>query len=300
MLQYNSNRCSHSDSVSFENSILGFPKIGVCINIEQTEIYLSGGVCMSLNRFSISDNLITIYQKGWSKLATATLRNDYKDEIQSVTWSEKGGYLYNGKLGSLHSYIIKKWYGEDIHRSMIDSGFIVEHMDNNKFNCQIENLCFLNRGENVAKGQTLDKYSKDKRYIALNLFKDFYTQLYHISVFFNYPAVLNCDETDEAVIDLAYLLYDEDYEFVINDARHILLEYNKHKTFSPQKLSFVDYHIEGAYGKPTPFAVYDEYVNGSHGHTVFYIEKSSMIENWTLENKQNFFHLRGTSASERK
>lgn len=255
---------------------------------------------MSLNSFSISGDLLTIYREGWSQLATATIRDDYKDEIQSVTWTNDDGYLKNKKLGSLHSYIIKKWYGEDMHRSMLDNGFIVEHMDNNGFNCQIENLCFLNRGENVAKGQTLDKYSEDKRYIALNLFKDFSTQLYQISIFFNYPAVLKSEDIEGAVVDLAYLLYDEDYELVINDARHILLEYDKHKTFSPKKLSFADYHIEGSYGKPWPLDMYDEYIKGEHGHGVVFIEKSHMKENWTLENKRTFFHLRGTPSSERK
>jgi hypothetical protein len=248
---------------------------------------------MSKNTFSENGNSITIYQDSWCKVATATLRDDYKDEIQNVTWTNNDGYLYNKKLGSLHSYIMKKWYGEDVHRDMLNNGFIVEHMDNNHFNCQIENLCFLNRGENIAKGQTLDKYSQDKRYRALNLFKDFSTQLYQISVFFNYPATLKCDGIEGAVIDLVYLLYDEDYEMVINDARHILLEYDKHKTFSPQKLSFADYHIEGAYGKPIPLEIYDEYINGEHGHTVTFIEKSYMKTNWTLDDKKTFFYLRG-------
>lgn len=251
---------------------------------------------MSLNEQS---SIYSIYRAGWKQVATTTIRPDYEDELKNATWTINKGYLTNGKLGSLHSYIIKKWYGEDVYRKMLDNGFIVEHMDGNKLNCQIENLCFLGRCENVAKGQTLDKYSFDKSYIALNLFKDFYTQLYQISISFNYPAILVCNGIEGAVIDLAYLLYNEDYEWVINDATHILLEYKKYKTFSPKKLNYVDYHIEGAYGKPCSIEKYEEYLYGNHGHTVFIMRKCHMLENWTLTNKRNFFHLRSKPQNDK-
>ena len=152
----------------------------------------------------------------------------------------------------------------------------------------------MSYSENLAKGHTLDKYTQDKRYIALNLFKDFSTQLYQISIVFNYAAKFICENIDNAVIELAVLLYDKDesYEMVINDARHIMLEYSQHKTFTPSKLSFVDYHIEGEYREQSPLELYERYINGGHGCAIAYIEKKHMIENWNLENPRRFFWFR--------
>lgn len=57
---------------------------------------------------------------------------------------------------------------------------------NNRYDCRICNLEFLSFRHNVAKGQTLDVESAEMKYhIALNLFKDFSTGLYQISIGFN-------------------------------------------------------------------------------------------------------------------
>ena len=249
---------------------------------------------MSKNTFSISGDVLTIYRDEWGKIATATVRPDYLEEIQTPKWTKNNNYLQSSTLGTLHSYIIKKWYTEPVYRSFIDNGFIVEHMDGDGFNCQIENLCFLPYGENIAKGHTLDKYTQDKRYIALNLFKDFQTQLYQITIAFNYPAKLICDDVSNAVVDLAFLLYDKDtpYEIVINNARHIMLEYSYYKTFTPSKLNFIDFQIEGEYRQQSPIQLYESYINGAHQSHIAYMEKKHMIENWTMENKISKYIMR--------
>ena len=247
---------------------------------------------MSKNLFTPNGNHISIYRDGWPRIATATLREDYAYDLQRVTWSENKGYLQSS-LGTLHSFIARKWYTEEVYREMIDNGFVVEHMDDDGFNCTIENLCFLPFSENIAKGHTLDKYTKDKRYIALNIFKDFQTQLYQISIVFNYSARLICDNIHDAVIDMAFLLYDDSYEMVINDARHIMLEYSRNKTFTPSKLSFIDYKFEAEYRNQTPIEYYDRYISGEHSSPVCWIEKKHMIENWTLDTKISKCYLRG-------
>lgn len=62
----------------------------------------------SKNTFTISGDQITIAHPDWDFRATATIRDDYAEEIQSVTWSRNGAYLYNAKLGGyLHLYIMK-------------------------------------------------------------------------------------------------------------------------------------------------------------------------------------------------
>lgn len=73
---------------------------------------------------------------------------------------------------------------------MKDEGDVINHMDNDGHNCCIDNLCFLIADENKAKGMTLDKMSADKSHIALSMFKDFETQLFQMTIVFNYPAKL--------------------------------------------------------------------------------------------------------------
>ena len=64
---------------------------------------------MSKNIFNIMNDTIYISRTEWDFMACATVREDYLEEIQSVTWSLNGGrYLYNSKLGYLHSYIIEE------------------------------------------------------------------------------------------------------------------------------------------------------------------------------------------------
>lgn len=69
---------------------------------------------MSKNTFEIDGDTISITRPKWGFKAYATIKEDYLDEIQSVTWGlSNDRYPYNSKLGTLHSYIMKKWYGEE-------------------------------------------------------------------------------------------------------------------------------------------------------------------------------------------
>lgn len=130
----------------------------------------------SKNKFSVHGEEIHISRDGWNKLASATYREDYFEELTRITWTEDNGYLKNGKFGLLHRYIMKKWYGEEVVQAMDVKGWIVDHMNNDGFDCRISNLEFLATRHNVAKGQTVDVESEKMRYhIALNMFKDFTT-----------------------------------------------------------------------------------------------------------------------------
>lgn len=248
---------------------------------------------MSKNKFEIYGDIITIKHPEWDFLAHASIRDDYIDEIQSVTWSKNGEYLYNKKLGYLHIYIMKKWYGEEKYLQMSRAGYVIDHMDNNGHNCCINNLFFLTSDENKAKGLTVDKMSKKRTHMALSLYKDFETGYFQITIVFNYPAIAKIEGLERpAKIDLACLLYDCEYELVLNDARKILYDYRRDYTFEPERLHDIDFHIEGAYGTPCSIESYDKYMEGNHGHTVFYFNRKAPIPNWTLSNKREFFHLR--------
>ena len=43
----------------------------------------------SRNTFTINGDHVTISHPDWDFIATATLRDDYAEEFQSVTWSKK-------------------------------------------------------------------------------------------------------------------------------------------------------------------------------------------------------------------
>ena len=65
----------------------------------------------SKNRFEINGDTVHIFRDGWEHLASTSYRDDYIDELQSVTWGITNGYLRSNKLGYLHRYVVGKWYG---------------------------------------------------------------------------------------------------------------------------------------------------------------------------------------------
>ena len=140
----------------------------------------------SKNKFKLCDDTLEISRDKWCKIAFTSYREDYCKEITKYTWGEKNGYLHSGKLGYLHRYIMGKWYGQDVLDEMTKAGFVVDHMDNNGFECRIENLYFLAKNENTAKGLTLDIQIEEMRpRIALSIYRDFSTGLFQITMFFN-------------------------------------------------------------------------------------------------------------------
>ena len=188
---------------------------------------------------------------------------------------------------------MEKWYTKEILDTMTADNFVVDHMDGDGFNCNINNLCFLSRNENVAKGNTLDIECKNTEHIALKMFKDFQTELIQITIFFNYPAKLMLEGLErDAVVELAFLLYDADYRIVINDARSIMLDYRNNYEFIPNKLRFIDYQIEGSYGVAPGIKWFEEYISGKHGHGVALLNRVAPIKNWTKEKKREYISIR--------
>lgn len=172
-------------------------------------------------------------------------------------------------------------------------GYMVDHMDNDGHNCCIDNLCFLIADENKAKGMTLDKMSADKSHIALSMFKDFETQLFQMTIVFNYPAKLILSDLEKpAAIELAFFLYDCEYEMVINDARAIMYDYRRDYTFAPEALHAIDYHIEGKYGTPIPVERFDEYQQVDCDHTVVFFVKKAPIKGWKKGENRQVCYLR--------
>ena len=140
---------------------------------------------------------------------------------------------------------------------------------------------------------------KENTHMALTLCRDFDTEHFQITTVLNYPAIAKISTLESrAGIDLAYLLCDRDYPEVINDARTILYDYKRDYTFELEKRHVADYHIEGAYGLPVSKEAYDRYIEGGHGHTVFFFNRKAPMLDWKAEEHRRFFHLRGKPISE--
>lgn len=188
----------------------------------------------SKNKFEIINNEIHISKEGWPLIGLTTYREDYYEELTSKTWTltkansetDDKGYLSNKTLGLLHRYIVAKWYGQDVLDTMTQKGFVVDHLNNNHTDCRISNLEFLKKAYNTAKRQAFDVDSKMmEHHIAVNIFKDFSTGCYQITIGCNDDIVGETKDGKKYHITAIMLLYDCDYSIVVNDAENILRVY---------------------------------------------------------------------------
>lgn len=202
----------------------------------------------SKNKFDINGDTIYIMRDEWEKVALATYRDDYYEELSSHTWSLSNGYPSNATLGGgLHRYMMAKWYGEDVLRDLTQKGYVVDHMNNDPMDCRICNLEFLRHNHNVAKGHYLDKEAKVMRYrLAVSLFKDFSTGCYQITIGCNDHIVTKDSSGQERHVNAIRLLYNCDYSFVVLDAEAILTQYEAMGKFSISKLHCCDSRIQEA------------------------------------------------------
>lgn len=199
----------------------------------------------SKNTFSIKGGDIYISRPEWDKLAFATYREDYYEEITKYTWGENDGHIQS-RLGSLHKYIMSKWYPDIDIDEMYRNGWIIEHMDNNGFNCRVSNLEFLQKRYNTAKGQSLDFDRKRlMSKIALSMFKDFSTQCYQITIFFNGDTINKVNGKLVASLKLLYAS-DKNYRTVIADAEEILRTFELYGEIDTSKLHYNDSKVEYA------------------------------------------------------
>lgn len=195
----------------------------------------------SKNKIEICGEDIHIFKDKWEKLAFTTYRKDYYDELSNVTWTKNGEYLYSSKLRKyLHRYIMEKWYGLEMLEYMDANHFVVDHMNNDGFDCRVSNLEFLPNDENKAKGLTVDKQIEQIRNkVAISIFKDFTTGLYQLTLGFNIEVGEYKDGYIYPVTAIKFL-YNRDYREVVTDVRKIILEFNLHGKITPSKLSFID------------------------------------------------------------
>lgn len=219
---------------------------------------MDGEVCMSReskNKFEIVNNEIHITKDDWPIVGMTTYREDYYEELTSKTWTltkansdtDDKGYLSNRTLGLLHRYIVAKWYGQDLLEEMTQRGYVVDHMNNNHVDCRICNLEFLKKSYNTSKGQAYDVDSKVmEHHIAVNLFKDFSTGCYQLTIGCNDDIVGTTAEGEKYHITAIFFLYKCDYSIVINDAENILRVYETEHRIDVSKTHACDIKFKSA------------------------------------------------------
>lgn len=194
----------------------------------------------SKNTFSVHGDTVFISRSGWERIAQATYREDYYEELSTHTWGIKNGYPNNDNLGGgLHRYMMAKWYGYDVLKDMTEKGYVVDHMNNNHMDCRICNLEFYKANRNVAKGQYFDKEKYNNHGIALSIFKDFSTGCFQITI------GCNCliQSSEGKTVNSIKLLYNCDYSIVVLDAEKIMTMFNDNCNFSLSGLSFCDSRV---------------------------------------------------------
>lgn len=162
-----------------------------------------------------NDEVVIIKDEAWDKVGMATYREDY---YTGGKWSnsKNKAYLHSSRLKQyLHRYIMGKCYGPDVLATMTKEGFVIDHMNNNGFDCRVCNLEFLHKRDNTAKGNNLDpEISTFRETIAISIFKDFTTNHYQLILGFD-ALVGEYQDGYMYPMQSMKLLYDTDYRLVL-------------------------------------------------------------------------------------
>jgi len=192
------------------------------IRIEKLQI--SKGVSIG-----VSNNYISINIEGMSRLAFV----DYSDEMfemikkakfrvpKTLETREKYKYPYSNEYKkTLHQMVFDFYFSEKQRNELYKINYIIEHLDNDGFNCSISNLFFLKDIKNTYKGWHLDKIIKDSiPIVAMKIYHILENKTFQIVLCFN-QSFIN-QKTLDHLQDIK-LLYDYNYEIVLQDAEQIL------------------------------------------------------------------------------
>lgn len=172
--------------------------------------------------------------------------------VSQVTWSIKRKsngtpqYLYSWKLRkTLHQVVIDFYFGEDVRRQAYSQNMIIEHLNNNGFDCRISNLYFLLDVKNTYKGNYYDKFRKQSIPIAaMNIYHNILNKTFQVIILFN-----ECFADSEGnCISSLKMLYSKEYAIVLQDAESMLEEIVNKKHFNikefKEKYRFDKHEIE--------------------------------------------------------
>lgn len=190
----------------------------------------------------VSDNMIYFRDEKMRTLAYTEYDKSLYEKVKDVNWTvSKGRYLYSSKLKqSLHQVVMVHWYGEDVFVESRKKGFIVEHHNNNGFDCRIINLSFVPEPINKAKAFTYDKDRLNvMSSIAVNFYKNFSTGQYQVTIAFNKPYYIVFPRENKKIsVAALYLLYEDDFFRTLTDATSIIHELRTYGKIPLLKLKY--------------------------------------------------------------
>ncbi|MEH7000847.1 hypothetical protein [Priestia megaterium] len=177
-------------------------------------------------------------------------------EISKLNWyvsdkklkEGKKTYIYTGSkkfdgYSDLHQIVMILWYGLEIFKKAYEKEFIVEHHDNNAFNCLIRNLSFASKAANLAKAHTYDKERLTALpSFAINIFKDFDTQKYQITVGLTKDFEFIMMDGTEKSLTALHLIYLDDFRLVFQDASNFVYNLLEYEKFDLRKLQCIEAH----------------------------------------------------------
>lgn len=209
---------------------------------------------------SIVGEHIHILRKKFGKLAFTSYTPELFESLKQTTWTPtKDGYMISKKFGSLHRHVMELKYGQDVINEAYANDFIIEHFNNDGFDCSYTNLEIIPRKLNSAKGLTYDEEREKNRFrFALNFSKDERTDEFQISIGFNKP--YNVIKENEIIpVAAVYLRYGKDYKTTLFDAQSILNDLVEKDRLEFSNLRVSKILIEQAIKR---FITYEEAKNG--------------------------------------
>ncbi|APH15988.1 hypothetical protein NPD5_3877 [Clostridium sporogenes] len=178
---------------------------------------------------SVYNEKIAINIKGLNKLAFVNYTEDLFEIIKNARFRvpktpeaiKKYKYPYSNEYKkSLHQIVFDYYFGEDVRKKFYEAGYIIEHLDNDGFNCNISNLFILKEIKNTYKGWHFDKErSNALPIIALKIYHIIHNKTFQIAIAFNQTFSNNISKKK---LNVVRLLYDYNYEIVLQDAEQIL------------------------------------------------------------------------------
>ncbi|MBP1931980.1 hypothetical protein [Ammoniphilus resinae] len=181
-------------------------------------------VCLEVWNDKISINII-----GMEKLAFVDYTPEMYDLIKNARFripeteeaKEKYKYPYSNEYNkTLHQISFDYYFGEEFRKEAYKKDYIIEHLDNDGFNCSISNLFLLKKIKNTYKGWNFDKVSEESKHIAaLKIYHVLENRTFQITIAFN-EEYRNA-HTGKSLGEVR-LLYPYNYEIVLQDAEQII------------------------------------------------------------------------------
>lgn len=149
---------------------------------------------------------------------------------------------------TLHQIVFDFYFGEEIRKEAYSKDYIIEHLDNNGFNCSISNLFLLKKIKNTYKGWNFDKNVESALLIAsLRIFHIISNNTFQITIGFNENY---SQKFSGKILNSVKLLYPYNYEIVLQDAEQIIESILNRENISFEKWNevyrFKDIRIEYA------------------------------------------------------